>query len=255
MRSGETVEEAIIQLSIGGIKKFHIRKMIGCGPQRIDNALAYYNENAEIPSPKKIGRPSKATEEVISKICEMTFKDPTISAFKICSELFSEENIKISPTTVNEYRKKLDFNNKYLKIRQELTEKQKETRYLFSNSVLANKIDLKKIIFSDESRFCLQNDGNMRWIKKGENENSFFVEKKKYNQGIIVYGAIGIDYKSDLVICENSIDDIEYRNIIERSNMVKSLGENYKEGEYFFMQDGAPAHKSHLIFLYLKKRL
>lgn len=71
----------------------------------------------------------------------------------------------------------------------------------------------------------------------------------------MVYGAIGIDYKSDLVICENSIDDIEYRNIIERSNMVKSLGENYKEGEYFFMQDGAPAHKSHLTFLYLKKRL
>lgn len=40
----------------------------------------------------------------------------------------------------------------------------------------------------------------------------------------MVYGAIGIDYKSDLVICENSIDDIEYRNknrTIKRGQIIR----------------------------------
>lgn len=88
--------------------------MIGFGPQRIDNSISYYNENAEIQLPKK-GRPRKSTEDIIFKICEMTLKNPTILALKIRNELFSEENIKISPITVNEYRKNLDFNYKYLK--------------------------------------------------------------------------------------------------------------------------------------------
>lgn len=64
---------------------------------------------------QKKGRPRKSTEDIIFKICEMTLKIPTILALKIRNELSSEENIKISPITVNEYRKNLDFNYKYLK--------------------------------------------------------------------------------------------------------------------------------------------
>ena len=70
----------------------------------------------------------------------------------------------------------------------------------------------------------------------------------------MVYGAIGKNYKSELVICENSINDVEYRHLIEESKMIENLGQRYSPGSYFFMQDGAPAHKSHLTTLYLKKR-
>ena len=94
----------------------------------------------------------------------------------------------------------------------------------------------------------------MLWLRKGCKYDDIFIEKAKYNPGIMVYGAIGKDYKSELVICDNSINDIEYRKIIEKSKMFESLSEKYKEGEYYFMKDGASAHKSFLTYLYLKKR-
>ena len=185
----------------------------------------------------------------------MTIKNPAISAFEISQTFFNEYDISISPSSINNYRnEKLNFDFKIPKIRQELSESQMKTRYLFSNSVLANKIDVSKIIFSDESRFCLLNDGNMRWIKRGDKSDNIFFEKGKYVSGIMVYGAIGKNYKSELVICENSINDVEYRHLIEESKMIENLGQRYSPGSYFFMQDGAPAHKSHLTTLYLKKR-
>ena len=70
----------------------------------------------------------------------------------------------------------------------------------------------------------------------------------------MVYGAIGIGYKSKLVICSNGVDNTEYRQIIEDSEMISTLDAKYGSGNYTFMQDGAPAHRSYLTTLYLKKR-
>ena len=58
----------------------------------------------------------------------------------------------------------------------------------------------------------------------------------------MIYGAIGLGYKSKLVVCQKSVDAIEYRKILEQSNMFNDLDPN----NYIFMQDGAPAHKSSL---------
>ena len=49
---------------------------------------------------------------------------------------------------------------------------------------------------------CLSNDGSMRWFRKNEDSDDIYIEKSKYNVGIMVYGAIGYNYKSELAICE-----------------------------------------------------
>lgn len=251
MRSGETPEQAIVRLYKDDHKKpTQIKVLIGCGYDRVDNTLKYFNEHHKVPDPKKMGRPTKATHEVLSKIDKMTTENRAISGFAI-SQNFLQNNFKLSPSSVNNYRKKiLNYNYKMPKIRQNLTEQQINSRYLFSNSVLDKKIDLNKIIFSDESRFCLSNDGQMIWIKKGENCDDIFIEKCKFNPGIMVYGAIGKNYKSKLVICQKNVDDIEYRRLIIESKMIDDLKE-----EFYFMQDGAPAHKSANTTLFFKKKM
>lgn len=56
MRSCETVEQAIIRLYTSEkpkYSKYKIRKMIGCGGVRIDNAIKQFEISQSIPSPKK----------------------------------------------------------------------------------------------------------------------------------------------------------------------------------------------------------
>lgn len=135
-----------------------------------------------------------------------------------------------------------------------MNEKQIEARLFFSNSVIAHKIDTDKIIFSDESRFCLTNDGIWRWYRKNEKTNDIYDEKNKYQQGIMVFGAIGLNYKSKLIVCEKTVDEIEYRRLINDSQIENDLNQLYLPGSYIFMQDGAPAHTSHCSCLFFKKR-
>ena len=136
------------------------------------------------------------------------------------------------------------------KIRQKLNDLQKERRLDFAYSMLNSGLDLSKIVFSDESRFSLRPDNKLIWYRRGKKEDSVFYEQKNFPIGIMVYGSIGVGYKSKLVVCSTGANALEYREIIEKSGMF----EDKNDTEYYFMQDGAPAHKSNLTTLYLQKR-
>lgn len=69
-----------------------------------------------------------------------------------------------------------------------------------------------------------------------------------------MYGAIGLDYKSKLVLCSEGVDALEYRTLIQKSEMIENLDAKYGVGNYLFVQDGAPTHTASCSLLYLKKR-
>ena len=52
--------------------------------------------------------------------------------------------------------------------------------------------------------------------------------------GIMVYRAIGYNYKSPLIVCERSITDIDYHNIISKNRMFEELDHKYNPGSYIF---------------------
>lgn len=259
MFSGETVEQAIIRLYKKGKTKRRIRKELKCGAERINRAIKYYQFSDQIPSPLKTGRPTKSNTEVLSKITLLTTEKRSISAKEISNQFWNKDKIQISPTSINRYRKELKFNYSPPKIKQELTSEQIEKRKFFSYSILNHSnfikdLNLSQIIFSDESRFCLNNDNQFIWFRKNENTDDVFQKKSKVNQGVMVFGAIGYNFKSPLIICENSIDEIEYREILSKCSLFEKLDGIYQPGGYIFMQDSAPAHVSYLSKLFLRKR-
>ena len=139
-----------------------------------------------------------------------------------------------------------------------MNDAQIQSRIVFSNSILSHslsqQINTQNFIFSDESRFCRTKDGVWRWYRKNENTDDIYDKKNKFEQRIMVYGAIGYNYKSKLIVCEKAVDDIEYRRIINDSQMEIELNSKYIPGSYIFQQDGAPAHTSFSTSLFLKKR-
>ncbi len=256
MYQDESVEQAIVRL-------FHdehysmskIRKAIHVGQVRIRYVLKKFDETGQIPNQLKKGRPSKANPDILNQITNLTIQNRVISGESI-SQFFLQNNIQISPSTINRYRKDiLEFDFKPPKVKQFLSEENIASRILFSNSILSSeKIESNRIIFSDESRFCLCSDGYWRWYRKCDNGDDVYTKKHKFNTGVMFFGPIGKNYKSKLSVCSTSINDLEYRNILNRCEIFTELNLKRGEGNYIYMQDGAPAHKSALTKLFLKKK-
>ena len=254
MFSHESNEEAIIRLYNSGVKPWKIHEMTGIRYPRIKNTIQYYQMNGDIPKSAKPGRPTHLTNTTLAAITALTIQNRFSSCFSI-SQLLFEQGILLSTTSVWRGRKMLQFNFKQPKIRQALNDQQKHYRMKFAYSLLCSELDFQKIIFSDESRFCLGSDNIYRWYRKGENDDQVFIESEKYNPSIMVFGAIGYNYKSEIVLCSGHVDSIEYRQLIESANIENDLNNMYGAGKYLFMQDGAPAHTSVISSLFLQKRM
>ncbi|KAK8889724.1 hypothetical protein M9Y10_034478 [Tritrichomonas musculus] len=172
----ETPEEAIIRLHLKGHSVRLIKSELRVGTDRIQNAIHYYHQYNEIPEPKKKGRPSKETDVVMNMISTLTINYRTMSCYQIAKTIIENGFLSISSTTVYRYRIKLEFHYKPPKIRQKLKDFQIFNRLLFAHSMLLSNINMSKIVFSDESRFCVDNDNVFRWYRKDEITDNFYPE-------------------------------------------------------------------------------
>ena len=255
MRTSETPEQAIIRLHLDHASRYKIRKETGAGYGRINNTIDEYEKSKEIPQSKKIGRPPKNTPEVMKYVSDKTIQNRFLSCQDISNQIKEDNVADISPSSVYRYKKQLKFEFKPPKIRQALSQKNIEERLLFSYSWLFSDNDSKKIVFSDECRFCQMNDSTWRWIRRGDESDDVYYDKTKYPQNsIMVFAAIGHDFKSKLIIVDGTVDEIEYRRIFNESGICEKLNPIYNAGGFIFMQDGAPAHTCKTTKLFLKKR-
>lgn len=70
----------------------------------------------------------------------------------------------------------------------------------------------------------------------------------------MVFGAIGYQYKSKLILCTKNIDEIEYRDVFTKSGICETLNNQYGPGNFIFMQDVATSHTSANSKFFLQKR-
>lgn len=256
---GESRNEAIIRLYKE--KKSHrdIQKALKVGFSTIATVIEQYRNQNIIPDQAKRGRPKKIGNTMLTQfIKQQTLENRRVSCTKIADSWnYSQAHyFSISPESVRRVRHDLNFHYKPPKIRQKLTTKQMRKRYIFSQSVLQREdFDITKIVFSDESRICLGPDSRFIWYQPGEIADSVFIEHSKAEVGVMVWAAIGLNYKSELIICRKNIDAKEYRNVIKKSNMVQIMNEKNGNGNWCFMQDGAPAHTAKETQTFLVKRM
>ena len=255
MKGTETREECIIRLHQQGHSANSIHELTNIRTPRIKYTILYFQRTGKIPPPAKAGRPSTTKDNnTLSVISALTLMNRFTPCYQISQELLNQ-NIHCSTSSVWRRKKELGFDYRPPKIRQSLTEDHKKDRVKFAHSIFQNNIDFDLLVFSDESRFCLGPDNRCRWMRKNDRTNDCFSDHDKFSKSIMVYGAIGKNYKSELVFCDSNVDSQSYKQNIIKSGMIQVLDLKYGSGNYIFMQDGAPAHKSSETSLFLKKRL
>ena len=162
----------------------------------------------------------------------------------------------MSYTTINIIRNELKF--KFQNPRREpfLTETHKDKRINFAINQLNSEIDWgKDVIISDESRFCLHSDSKRVWVKRALYNRGTFKQCQQFSKGIMVWGAIGLGWKSPLVVIKGTLNSKGYIDFLEHHKIIEKMNQKYGERNFHFQQDGAPPHKSKLTINRLEEQI
>ena len=244
---GEIIERAIIRMIDLQIPIRYICKCLKVSPKKVIRISKEWKK-FHMFTVKSPGRPSKITKEEYDMINTLTEEDPRLTCSKIVDE-FKTMDKAICKSSIANARHQLKFKFLPPKRRPLLTEANCFQRLRFAYSMLSNKERNKKIVFSDEAKVQICSDNSNVWRKRGSTNPKIYVDEKKFIKGIMIFGAIGIDYKSKLVISPIEIDSEQY------CYNVQMLGILNRKDDFIFMQDGAKAHTALSTIKWLKKRM
>ena len=201
------------------------------------------------------GRPHSLTQEMIDYIELNSLANATLTDGELTAMLNKKFDVCLNRTTIGRKRKELGFIYRPPLTKQSLTEEQKQLRINFCRWILENQEKLPYIVFSDESRFSKGPDNRWRRIKRGHWNDSCFIEQNKFTPSIMVWGAIGLGYRTALIRCSSSEDADEYINILKTSHIIEDCDQRYGQHKWYYMHDGAPCHNSSKTINYLKDKV
>jgi transposase len=201
------------------------------------------------PEPKRRGRPSKMTPEVVKAIHEQTVADPWLSSEGVAQKIGTEED-PISRRTIDTVRGFLQFKFKRLRPAPLLKDTHKERRVQFCNAAIQARAQLdwtKSVVISDESRFALFSDSRRAWVQTGYPSPKTFLGQPKKAAGKMVWGAIGKGYKSELIgfAINSTVDAGTYQRMFLVKHIFTDMREKFAATGRpmpHFQQDGAKPH-------------
>ncbi len=101
-----------------------------------------------------------------------------------------------------------------------------------------------KVLFTDESKFCISfgNQGPRVWRKDGEAHSpSCLKSSVKFPQSVMIWGAMSSTGVGPLGFLKTKITAPVYQDILEHY-MLPSADQLFKDANFIFQQDLAPAH-------------
>ena len=199
------------------------------------------------------GRPSSITPEMLRFADDIWAVNSLVSDGEMAKMINAKFHVNVSRVTVQRRRRELRYEYRPPKVKQNLTEAQRHVRIEFCRYMLEKRDTFGDIVFSDESRFCRGPDNQWRRIKRGQWNETCFAAKDKFSAGLMVWGAISREFRTRLISCSNHIDAREYVNVLKESELVTKMNELRGQGQWAFMQDGAPCHSSNFTMEFLQR--
>ncbi len=101
-----------------------------------------------------------------------------------------------------------------------------------------------KVLFSDKSKFCISfgNQGPRVWMKGGEAHSpSFLKSSVKFPQSVMIWGAMSSAGVGPLCFLKTNVTAPIYQEMLEHC-MLPSADQHFKDADFIFQQDLAPAH-------------
>lgn len=174
-----------------------------------------------------------------------TIADPHVTGDQIAQMIDETFGLKVSGRTINRFRNeiKLEFRAPINSVF--LSPAAIDKRRRWTNFHIQNETCWRNVAFSDESWFQLGRNKRWVWVDKNNLSDKVFSHTKSHPPKVMIWAAIGWNFKSELFFVEGSVNtEFYFDNIILGSHFVEDADRCWGIGNWVFQQDNAPAHRS-----------
>ncbi len=229
---GKTADLTVVQKTIidtlhkEGKPQTFIAKEAGCSQSAVSKHV-----NRMLSGRKKCGRKRCTTNRENSSLMRIVKQN----RFKNLGELhkeWTEAGVKASRATTHRRVKEFGYS-----CRQRRLTWAKEKK----NWTVAQ---WSKVLFSDESKFCISfgNQGPRVWRKGGEAHSPRCLKSSvKFPQSVMIWGAMSSAGVGPLCFLKTNVTAPVYQEILAHF-MLPSADQLFKDADFIFQQDLAPAH-------------
>jgi transposase len=248
-------DDEIWRLYIEGLNYRDIKFGAKVGGRRIFKVLIAYSQGQTLVHRK--GRPPRITEETKVHVRALTEQRANLSNASVARIIRETDHVPMSASSVGVIRGKFGF--KWVAplhvpaTNRDQIEGRQQFACDFTGHLWDDIRDLP-IVFSDESRFATAPDSRYVWRKPGVFNFSSLCQHEKFAHiSIMVWGAIGKNFKSPLVIIKGTLNAEGYKMLMRVFMQVAN--QQYGVGKWVFIQDGAPCHKAKKAVDFLTKEI
>ncbi|KAI4895463.1 hypothetical protein NFI96_023966 [Prochilodus magdalenae] len=169
--------------------------------------------------------------------------------FKSTSELTDlwnkQTGADVSRSTTYRRLRELGFKSRVPAVKPMLNKKQMEKRLKWAKEHGEwTAEDWQKVVFSDESRFCISfgDQGPRVWRHGGETYNHECVKRSvKFPQSVMVWGCMSARGVGKLCFLKKTVNAAVYQDVLE-TFLIPTVEEQFGKEDFIFQQDLAPAH-------------
>jgi hypothetical protein len=136
---------------------------------------------------------------------------------------------------VSAERVRLHFTWWHPLVKQDLSVPQQHQRLQFALNLTAQSINPVTIIVLNESYSVLGDDCRWRHSCKDEWNETAFVTKAKFPLSLMIWGVIGVNYKSGCFFCSQAGDSEEYQKIFFECELVNEMDRRSRRFQWYFM--------------------
>ncbi len=247
----------ILFYSEEGMKGREIARKMKLSSSTVNDFLKKHNDTGKLSHRKGNGRPLSVTSEISTFIRTIINGNPKCSLRKIKSMIKEKYDDDISHVTIKRYLNSINLQAKPPINKPFLRDANIEKRKILSKKFLfMSESDVKRIIFSDESKFNLfYSDGRqMVWRTPDSGlENKNLNKTIKHGGGsVMVWACFSYYGIGKLVIIDGSLTGTRYVDLLSR-NLYESANMMGLES-FIFQQDNDPKHTSSIANEYFEHK-
>ncbi len=237
---GKTADLTVVQKTIidtlhkEGKPQTVIAKEAGCSQSAVSKHV-----NRKLSGRKKCRRKRCTTNRENRSLMRIVKQN----RFKNLGELhkeWTEAGVKASRATTHRRVKEFGYSCGIALVKPLLIHRQRQRRLTWNWTVA----QWSKVLFSDESKFCISfgNQGPRVWRKGGEAHSpSCMKSSVKFPQSVMIWGAMSSAGVGPLCFLKTNVTAPVYQEILEHF-MLPSADQLFKDADFIFQQDLAPAH-------------